>query len=152
MRVVWAINNHPSTREQSIHQASIPWETHEAWFEARLAEAPCLMWIAEREREVVGLVRFAVDDPPSQADISVAVHPDRRGRGVGSWLIAVGTTRAFDAHPALARIVAVVRPDNEPSLRAFAKAGYTPDASVTIEGHAYRTLVCRREGAAEGAP
>ncbi|MEA2142954.1 MAG: Acetyltransferase domain, partial [Solirubrobacteraceae bacterium] len=56
------------------------------------------------------------------AEVSIALAPDLRGRGIGRVVLAM--TSAAAAARGIRTIVASIRPENVASLRAFAAAGY----------------------------
>lgn len=70
----------------------------------------------------------------------VYVVPDERGRGIGTTLVESAAEGAvaevFDA----GSISALVAPDNVPSRRAFASAGFTPAERYTTVGVGERRL------------
>lgn len=130
-RFVWEVNSHPSVREQSIRTEPIPWESHVRWFERALANEAMLMLVAEDDGHPVAVVRFQAT--PEGALISVAVAPGARGRGIGTRVIEEATRRAAERKMG-AVAIALVRPSNAASLRAFSAAGYAPAGRVTEEG------------------
>lgn len=69
----------------------------------------------------------------------VFVVPDERGRGIGTALVESAVDAAdevFDAES----ISALVAPDNVPSRRAFASAGFSPGERYTTVGVGERRL------------
>ncbi len=136
-RFVWEVNNHPSVRAQSVSTAPIPWESHEAWFARRIADAATLFFIATCGADPAAVVRFEVQD--TEATISVAVAPTFRGHGLGSRVIASATDELARARPGTCA-VALVRLGNEASLRAFARAGYLRTGSHEENGIALERL------------
>jgi UDP-2,4-diacetamido-2,4,6-trideoxy-beta-L-altropyranose hydrolase len=129
----WA--NDPAARAQSFTQATIPWEDHERWFARKLADARCLLLIAEdAQGRPVGQVRFDVGEDAS-AIISVSMAPEQRGRGYGAAAIAQAC-EALRARRGALTVLAYIRPDNLASQRAFSRAGFSAPASVDFQGHA----------------
>jgi RimJ/RimL family protein N-acetyltransferase len=116
---VWEVNNAPATRAQSINPASIPWESHQQWFAAKLTDPDCRMWVALIDGVRVGVIRFQLT-PPS-ALVSVALSESHQGRGLGRQLIAEATAMVL-AEATTA--VAMIRPENVGSVKAFEAAGY----------------------------
>ena len=55
--------------------------------------------------------------------IGYSVHPEFRGRGYATEILETLTAWAL-ARPEVDVVRATIRPDNEPSLRVAAKAGY----------------------------
>lgn len=124
----WA--NDPATRAASFDTAPIPWETHVAWLDRKLASSDCRVYILslERERErPVGVVRFD-GVLGEQADISVTVAPEARGRGLASRLLDASVKALLESTP-VRRVRAYVKPGNEASRRAFERAGFVPAPS-----------------------
>ncbi|HEX6239237.1 MAG TPA: GNAT family N-acetyltransferase [Polyangiales bacterium] len=128
----WA--NDPVARAQSFSQATIPWEDHERWFTRKLADARCLLLIAEdAQGKPIGQVRFDVAEDTS-AVISVSMAPEQRGRGYGAEAIA----RACDALRARRgpiTVLAYIRQDNLASQRAFTRAGFSAPVPMDYQGH-----------------
>lgn len=134
-RLIWTWANDPVTRAASFSSASIPWETHEQWFAAKLHASNCTFFIAyDPDDQPIGQVRFDDVDQPT-AVISVAIDPQRRGRGLGSSLIDQATQRLFAEVPKLHRVDAWIKASNTASCRAFEKADYRLQATTLYHGH-----------------
>jgi len=127
--------NDPLTRQQSFSTGPVSWETHCAWLAAALADPQRLLYILlGPSDEPVGQVRF---EPSSAGEtvISVALAPSWRGRGLAAPAIRLATSRARrDAQ--IGVIHAYIRPDNQASCRAFARAGYLRGEPADIGGSA----------------
>jgi RimJ/RimL family protein N-acetyltransferase len=142
--VLLEMRNEPTTRRWSLDGTPIPRPHHLAWLERRLA-APDegRIWVAELDGEVVGQSRIDVLGHGS-GEISVGLAPPARGRGLGGWLIREATARG-EAELGLREVVAVIKPDNAASLRAFERAGY--GGARTIERLGARVLVLTHRSA-----
>ncbi len=117
----WA--NDPQTRQASFQPASIPWETHIAWLERRLADSNCAFFIAEAHSQPVGTIRFERDSE-NCGEISLSIAPEARGGGLAAKLIALGIHTVLDeGFCQIAR--GWVKAENTASLRAFRRAGCT---------------------------
>jgi RimJ/RimL family protein N-acetyltransferase len=123
------LRNEPTTRRWSLDGSRIPRSHHVAWLERRLASPEaCRIWVAEVEGDpgsgwrVVGQSRIDVLGHGT-GEISVGLAPNARGRGLGGWLIRAATGRGM-AELGLREVVAVIKPDNAASVRAFERAGY----------------------------
>jgi RimJ/RimL family protein N-acetyltransferase len=124
--LAWA--NDPDTRRASFSTAPIGVEEHATWLATVLSDPTRQLWIAEVDGEPVGQVR--IDQRDRDAVISVSVAPEARGRGLAAPMIEAATARVDG------RVVALVKPENERSLRAFETAGYrrarSDDAEVQL--------------------
>ena len=75
----------------------------------------------------VGQVRLAFAEQGrdrSGAEISYWLGRSHWGRGIGGAVVAMATRAAFEHHAGLARIMALIHPDNSASARVLRKAGY----------------------------
>jgi RimJ/RimL family protein N-acetyltransferase len=127
-----AWRNETETRRQSIDGAPIPFGQHVEWLRRQLTRADVRLYVAELESEPVGQVRL--DRTAAGAgEISLGLAPEARGRGLGTELIRAGTQAGL-AELGLARIDAVVKPGNTPSLAAFARAGYARTDELERDG------------------
>lgn len=123
-RAVWTWNNDPAVRAVSLSTAAIPWETHERWFSARLADPTCRLWMAETASGPAGVVRID-RTRPGLGTVSITLAPEARGQGLAPLVLDEACRRYF-GESGDARIDAVILPDNVPSLRAFSRAGFVP--------------------------
>ncbi|MGH2829375.1 MAG: GNAT family N-acetyltransferase [Actinomycetota bacterium] len=124
---VFAWANDPVTRANSASTDPIPWESHSEWFAAKLADPNCSIFIVSDGDEPVGVVRF--DVAGDEAEISVNLAPEARGRGIGSLAIRVACAEVPDE-----TVVAYIREENTASQKAFAAAGFTPDGRRVVRG------------------
>jgi GNAT superfamily N-acetyltransferase len=88
--------------------------------------------------EVVGFVSFTVDAARRTGEIGLnAVHPDRAGRGLGTWMYGHALARMKELGAALATVGTGGDPGHAPARRAYAKAGFGPALPAV---HLYRML------------
>lgn len=133
----WA--NDPLARRMSFSSAPIPWDDHQRWFAAKLADPTCLLFLAEDGSDTpVALVRFDIRD--ERAVVSVSVAPEARGRGIGAHAIRLGAEEA-KASARIGEVLAYIKPENTASIRAFRAAGFGEPLAVEYAGH---EAVCMR--------
>ncbi len=119
--------NDPVTRAASRSMGEVTPGEHETWLAATLADPRRHLLVGEVRGTPVGQVRFdELED--GRFEISVGLASEARGRGIGSPLIAAGV--AWLRERTDATIVAEVREENESSLRAFARVGFSPIGQV----------------------
>lgn len=121
-RKLFEWRNAPETRRYAFDSNPIAWEDHVRWFRASLANAHRHLLIGEIGREAVGVLRY--DLAGDCAEISIYLVPGHSGRGLGTALLREGCAWVKLNLPQVRRIRAKILPDNTPSRKAFAKAGY----------------------------
>lgn len=135
-RQIWLWRNDPETRRASFDSAPIPFETHQAWFHASLGREDRKLYVILAEGRESGVVRLDVSG--HEAEVSIHLAPESRHRGIGPAALQALVDLAFGTL-GLARLVALVKPDNQASLPAFRKAGFTLENAGDV-----LTLVKRR--------
>lgn len=128
--LAWA--NDPATRAVSLHTAPIGRDEHVRWLAGVLADARSGVWIGLHGDRPVGQVRVQLDDH-GNGEVSISVAAEERGRGLAGPLLDAGLAAAAAALP-VTTFVAHVRPDNEPSRRLFAGAGFDDAGRVVRAG------------------
>lgn len=132
-RMIFEWANAPDVRAVSFDSAPIPWETHVRWFRQKLTDPQVKFWLAsEGAGQPMGVARFELAG--AEAAISVSLAATARGRNRGTLLIWTACRRLFREQPELARVLAWIKPDNEPSKRAFRKAGFAEAAQKEVKG------------------
>lgn len=117
--------NDPITRAQSFTNDTITWSEHVQWFERTLQRQDRVLLLGLAEGRKIGVVRFDMHQPEA-AEININLAPENRGQGYGAELIAASCRRLFLLFPSVRRVDARIKPDNQASLHAFAKAGFLP--------------------------
>jgi RimJ/RimL family protein N-acetyltransferase len=128
----WA--NDPEVRARAFDSRPIGWRGHVQWWAARLASADCrafIGWLGDDQP--VGPVRF---DRLADGgwEITVALAPEHRGRGLSAPLISAGCDRLAQLEGPGVRVRARIRADNVASRRAFARAGFGAPAPAKLRG------------------
>lgn len=114
------------TRRASFASEPVAEADHRRWLTAKLADPAVRLWIAEVAGKPVGQIR-AERIAPGTAELHLVVAPAARGRGHAAPMIdAAG--RAAGRELGVRRTVGRVKPGNEPSRRAFARAGFAAEA------------------------
>jgi len=133
-RLLWNWANDPAVRASSLSPDFIEWETHLAWFEARLANKSTLILIAEcaEDGAPLGQVRFDLEEDGTAA-IDISVQASSRHSSMGTALLEMGLTEV-QRRSFCKKVVARVKQDNVPSRRLFEKARFTHLGSQTLPG------------------
>jgi RimJ/RimL family protein N-acetyltransferase len=124
--LIWAQRNEESARAASVSTDPIPLSDHRSWYALALAD-PCITLLVAEDPPggtPLGHVRLTRRPPTADtATISLVVDLAARGRSVGPAILRAATAWARTQY-GLDAILALIRPDNAPSLRAFERAGY----------------------------
>lgn len=130
---IWQWNNDPLVRKMSFKTEPIAWETHEKWYRARMIDEESVMYVGtDLFGEDIGLVRFQLYN--GVADIGVVIALEFRGKGYGTVLISEGTKRCFSKRVDVKSVRALVRSENDASLKAFKSAGFVENHRFIDEG------------------
>jgi RimJ/RimL family protein N-acetyltransferase len=142
-KLLWEWANDPGVRAVSFGSEPIPWKRHVEWLRSRLDDPNCVMYIAiDSKGEPIGQVRYDIHE--DEAVISISVDQRFRGRGYGSAAIQLAS-RDILQRPTIEVIHAYVKQDNEASVRAFAKAGFSEMGMAVVRGHQAIHLVLRKD-------
>lgn len=145
---IWQWRNDPVTREMSITTDAIPWERHATWYAQAAVDRNKVLLLARDNDAPAGMVRFDLRPAAAaEAEISINLNPELRGRGLGTPLLLAGCAWGF-RELALDRIHARIKPTNGRSIKIFVRAGFvfvaeqaeyrayyvTPEALGSVEG------------------
>lgn len=122
-RVLWKWRNDPDARKNFPNPQYVPYRAHEAWFKASLTNERRFIFIIVLKNAKVGMVRFDVDPVSKSARVHVNISRKYRSRGIGKTALKVASQYAVRAL-GIDRIVASIKPDNEPSIKMCSYAGF----------------------------
>jgi RimJ/RimL family protein N-acetyltransferase len=107
--------NDPESRRASRNPDLISIDDHKNWYKKALIDPGKSLYVIEDDGQAVGYCRVE----GQENEVSVALLPKFRGRGIGSKAI-ISLSDLFPGK----RLKAVVKSDNIQSRKAFEKAGY----------------------------
>lgn len=116
------LRNEESVRLVSLNSAPISLETHRQWFQKRLADSNSVIYISELDSAPIAQTRYDVSG--EEAEASIAVVKEFRGRGCGSEILKRTAKEFFKDFPAVKAVKAYINLGNAASVRSFSKAGY----------------------------
>ena len=79
--------NHPETRTMFIDQDLVQQDAHDHWFQKIMTSESHILFIGQRERNKIGVVRFDVNSEENTAEVSVNVNPTYRGQRLSKHLL-----------------------------------------------------------------
>lgn len=136
---LFSMRNDETTRLNSCEGKPVELDEHLQWLKRTLADTNTTLFIANDDSRgvTVGFARldYTHEREGLNAICSLSVDATQRGRGYAQQLIQALAEVAKSK--AATRLMAVVRPTNYPSLRAFASCGFsilkTDGVLVTLE-------------------
>jgi RimJ/RimL family protein N-acetyltransferase len=117
-------SNDPVTRRNSFSSDPIPFEHHQQWLSKLLGDPLQRAYLLVNP-EPIGLVRFRIGSAePCQAELSYSIGPQHRGKRLATPLLRLGIEQLRQDLGAPVALLARVKHDNEPSIRALRQAGF----------------------------
>jgi RimJ/RimL family protein N-acetyltransferase len=115
----WA--NEPEVRNNSFNSQPIPLEEHTKWFLSKVNDTNTLFYIAEMEKQPVGMVRFDIKE--ENTIISILIDKNHRGKGLASILLVDCCKLYFEQESK--PIHAYIKNSNTASIHSFEKANFS---------------------------
>ena len=119
---VW--RNDPVTRQFSKRIEPIMFADHLIWLAKQLKSDKAMIVVAHDAQRSAYVGMYRVDKDKKRGLVSIAIGAEQRGHGYASVLIQSAIKGSIAA--GLDRLVAEIREDNGPSLRAFWSEGFRP--------------------------
>lgn len=116
--LLFAWQQHPSTRVYSRVRDAPTWEDHLIWLSSYLQREEVYFFLICNGEHPVGFLRL--DRVLGDLEVSIAIAPGLRQRGFAYEALCL----IKDYTPE--RLLAYIKPDNEASLALFKKAGFRP--------------------------
>lgn len=137
--LIWNWANDLEVRKLSYCSEPIPWEEHARWYEEKLNDPDCLIFIAFEGRNVpVGQVRFDLENEDAEIDVSIDSNMRRKGYGV--LLIEMGI-KELAISMRVRMVHAFIKTENKASINAFCKAGFKDTGEEKKKGQPSRHLI-----------
>lgn len=116
----WA--NDDSVRELSFNSAKIPYQEHQSWFNNKLIDSNCFMFIFSTNTDI-GQVRIQKVSN-KDAIINISLDEKFRGNGYGVQMLKMSTELFRSLFPEII-INAYIKIENIASKSIFEKSGFT---------------------------
>jgi RimJ/RimL family protein N-acetyltransferase len=115
----WA--NDPLARKNSFCPGKISLRKHIAWFNTRLHDENCRIFIAILRKKAIGAVRF--ERLKTAAIVSINIDKRHRGKGYASKALNKAIYRIFCKNFCRS-LVAFIKKENSASLELFKRCGF----------------------------
>jgi len=122
MKAVFDLSNDEQVRVNSFNTEKIKWENHQNWFKNKLNDKNFVFYLVKTfDNNLIAQVRFDISS--DEADISISIAPDFRGKGYGSKILKKASNKIIKDSK-IKKINAFVKTKNIASQKVFEKAGY----------------------------
>lgn len=124
--------NDAVTRKMSRNSEHISVIQHEQWFENAVTSEQKFVFICEDQshgNSKVGMIRFDLLNSADEAEVSINLNPDFRGRGLAKICLSSGIEYFKMRCPHISKIYAEVRLENNVSLHLFESVGFKTHSS-----------------------
>jgi RimJ/RimL family protein N-acetyltransferase len=132
----WA--NDDDVRKNSYSAENILLEKHEEWFNKKLNEDTCFLYLFLMNGEAAGQVRIEKNN--SEVIIGISVDKNFRGKSLGTEMLRRAADNYLAKHKK-EQITAYIKLENKVSLNSFKKAGFKGEEIVTKQNYkSYKLL------------
>ena len=115
----WA--NDPGLRAQSYNSGTISLEDHSSWFNKKLNDPNCHLYIFEYKSKALGQVRFDIKE---EVIISYSVDKEFRGRGWGVHILKKAIDNFAVEYRKPIKVIGYVKVENVASNKIFESLGF----------------------------
>lgn len=134
---IYKLSNDFSIRDSSFDTEIIPLETHQKWFTQKLNDKNCVFFIAELNNDLVGQVRYQIDN--QEATVSICISNNYRHSGNGQIILRKTLKKLKSERPEIRNIIACIKPKNFISIKFFQKIGFIFQTNTVVKNH--KTLI-----------
>ena len=120
MELFWVWANDGQVRINAINKEPITIETHSRWFQTKLSNCKCTLYLILVENRPVGQVRFDIEENFARIDYSIAKQ--FRGRKIGKTLLKEAISKYWSRNKI--KLLGEVMPHNIASEKIFKSLGF----------------------------
>ena len=124
-KLVWEWRNDPHSMEMFLNSGKLKFKDHMNWYKDMLVDEKICTYIAEENNKPVGVIRFneAFEDA-SKYCVSINISPQKRGKGIGKFLLINGIKKLKSEKIYCDYIYASVKKINKNSNLMFKSCGF----------------------------
>ncbi|MFC1894514.1 GNAT family N-acetyltransferase [Candidatus Dependentiae bacterium] len=123
---IFNLSNDSDVRKNSFNSKKIIWQDHIKWFVNKIISYNCIYFVVRNtSNEFIGQIRFdKFEEEESTYIISISLHGNFRGKGLGSKLLRQSSDKIIDDF-GVKKIYAYIKDTNQPSIKVFEKSNYS---------------------------
>ena len=121
---IWKWRNDPVTRSMSINSDKVSWKDHSTWYSRAISSEHKAIYVGidELTEDLVGMVRFDIEDNQLKAKCSINLNPEWRGKRISVTLLQ--TSHEYFRRLHQMPIIATIKKGNKASIKCFEGCGY----------------------------
>jgi L-amino acid N-acyltransferase YncA len=116
------LNDPTSISAKLVTTSVVRYESHCDWFDHRLADEKCKIWIAIHDDIDVGQARVQLGED-QELEVDIYVDKEARCKGIAFKILEYVAKECKFAWPH-SPLIATIRNDNSASIALFSRAGY----------------------------
>jgi len=133
MYAVLNISNEIDIRRNSFNSKKIRLNEHKSWYSNKLNDKNCVFLVAEIDNNIIGQIRFEVNE--DEAVISISIAKDFRGFGIGAVIIKKALSILKANKKNVVCVKAYVKKNNINSRKFFENNDFRYFRETKIKGH-----------------
>ena len=132
-KLVFALSNDPSVRENSFNKEKIEYSNHLRWFGKAVSDINLLFFLVFDGDDFVGQIRFKREsEQAEECVISLSITEQFRGKRIALQFLDLGMQELKKTWPIIKNIVAEVKAENRASNKLFESAGFRRVEAGTV--------------------
>jgi UDP-2,4-diacetamido-2,4,6-trideoxy-beta-L-altropyranose hydrolase len=131
MNIIYKISNEPGIRNASFNTNHIQFKEHKIWYKNKIADKKCLFFVAELCKNLIGQLRFDIQE--KMAILSMSITHQYNGIGIGTWFLAFGINEVKSSFPQISEIIAHIKDSNSASKLFFEKSHFIYRKNLLIQ-------------------
>lgn len=128
-RDLFTWRNDEATRVASLNTSEILWGDHIKWYSSALQNPNIVLYISEDTMlgaTSLGMCRFNISEKGDEAEVSINLNPEYRGRGLAQPTLHHALERFAKEFTNIELLTATIRTVNAASLKIFQAEKFIP--------------------------
>tara|TARA_B100001248_G_C27378272_1_gene455488 strand:+ start:1068 stop:1535 length:468 start_codon:yes stop_codon:yes gene_type:complete len=123
--LIWQWRNDPQSMKMFLDGRKVEFDDHMNWYKNMLEDKKICTYIVEENNKPIGVIRFnEISEDASSYNISINISPQKRGKGIGKFLLINGIKKLKSEKNNCEYIYASVKSINKNSNLLFKSCGF----------------------------
>jgi len=120
--IIYNLSNDKEVRKNSINRSPLDYENHKKWLQLKLADDNYKIYLFFIKKNFIGQVKF--DIKSDSAIVGISLSENFRGKGYSTVILRIAIKKIFEIYGGVINIIALIREDNQASVKSFLKSGF----------------------------